>query len=299
MSSPRASSPRILTSDPPTVHPEPLPADLLPQEANPLAPPPDITNPDAPGPQSPSPPSPTPAPERPPQFAPLFALVASSSSSSASPSGGGSGGGSDSSPTNHHPTVHYIFADDHDSDLITAAALQTLDPDPDLPPARPRRVVDEEREKVSAGGGGGGEEGGGTAAAAIAPPERFLIVDLDSTATRVVAARSMARDWQIVNADLTPAPTWEGEESTGNNKTGDGDGGSGGREGRRLMLRVEGVGTRGVREEDVRDGEVEERLEKLAERYERRLGELRRVVEGVGAMEGESKGKRGETGERG
>lgn len=177
--------------------------------------------------------------------------------------------------------MHYIFADDHDSDLlITAAALQTLDPDP----PRPRRGGDEQREKSSAGGDAGG--GGTPAAPAVAPRERFLIVDLDSTATRVVAARSMARDWQIVHADLTPAPTWDGEDSTGNNKPGD----AGGRGGRGLMLRVEGVGSRDVAEDDVRDGEPEEGLEKLAERYERRLGELRRVVEGVGKGEEEGKG---------
>lgn len=127
----------------------------------------------------------------------------------------------------------------------------------------------------------------------MAPPERFLIVDLDPTATRVVAARSMAPDWQIVHADLTPAPTWEGEESNdgktgGGEGAGDGDGGGGGRG---LMLSVEGVGTtRGAAGEEVNSREggevVEEGLEKLAERYERRLGELRRVVEGVGAGAG-------------
>lgn len=182
--------------------------------------------------------------------------------------------------------MHYIFADDHDSDLlITAAALQTLDPEPDPglhPPsdshspsnhsARPRTGGHGEREKASGDGGG------------AAPPERFLIVDLDHTATRVVAARSMARDWQIVNADLTPAPTWEGDESNGG-KTDEGQCGGGGG-GRGLMLSVEGVGTSTAGGQEVGEGEVEEGLEKLAERYERRLGELRRVVEGVGARGG-------------
>lgn len=111
-------------------------------------------------------------------------------------------------------------------------------------------------------------------------PERFLIVDLDPTATRVVAARSMARNWQVVNADISPAPTWEGEERN-NRETGQGKGDGGGG-GRGLMLRVEGVGMRGVGEEQIGGAQVEEGLEKLAERYESRLGELRRVVEGVG-----------------
>lgn len=189
--------------------------------------------------------------------------------------------------------MHYIFADDHDSDLlITAAALQTLDPDPGIPPpannqsppspsARRRREGAGDREKASGGGDDDGEgRRGGRAAAS---PERFLIVDLDPTATRIVAARSMARDWQIVHADLTPAPTWEGDESS-SSKPGE-DQGNGGGAGRGLMLRVEGVSaSSGAGEQEPPDGE--EGLEKLVERYERRLGELRRVVEGVGAREG-------------
>lgn len=223
---------------------------------------PDITNPAAHGSQAAS-------PAVPPQFAPLFALI---STSAASPSGG-------SSPTHHHPTVQYIFADDHDSDLlITAAALQTLDSAPALPssnrPARPRMVGD-------------GDEGG--RAAARAPAERFLIVDLDPSATRVVAARSMARDWQIVHADLTPAPTWDGDEST-SGTAGDGGGGRG------LMLRIEGVRSSALERDEPRDAERDEGLEKLAERYERRLGELRRVVDGVGAGEGEMAGGGGRGG---
>ncbi|MCJ1428768.1 hypothetical protein MMC29_006679, partial [Sticta canariensis] len=217
MSLPRPPSPQILNPDAPIFHHEPLPADGLPQEPTPRAGPPSIANAAVRSSQSPLT-SPPPPPERPPQFAPLFALV-SSSSFSASPSSG-------SSPTHHHPTVHYIFADDHDSDLlITAAALQTLDPDPSLPPSsdngspsntppRPRRVGDAGREKGSGGGGG---------AMAATSPERFLIVDLDPTATRVVVAWSMARDWQVVNADITPAPTWEGEERN-SGETGQGKG---------------------------------------------------------------------------
>ena len=127
----------------------------------------------------------------------------------------------------HHPKVHYIFStDDPDGDLITAAALQTLSVIPPLP--------------------------AGTRA------ERYIIVDLDSTGTRVVGAHSMANDWQIISADIGPAPSWEGE--------------SGGK-----MLRIEGV--------DEAQGEGEGGfvgLEGLLDVYGRRLEELRRVVEAAG-----------------
>lgn len=102
--------------------------------------------------------------------------------------------------------------------------------------------------------------------------ERFLILDLDASGTRVVAAKSMAKDWQVVSVEVGPAPTWEG---------GDGEEGEEGEEGKEggkgLMLRVEGVGVWD-------DGEMEgeKGLDELAEIYERRIGELRRVVEGGG-----------------
>lgn len=124
----------------------------------------------------------------------------------------------------HHPKVHYIFStDDPDGDLVTAAALQTLSVIPTLP--------------------------------AGTREERYIIVDLDSTGTRVVGAHSMAHDWQIISAEIGPAPSWEGE--------------GGGK-----MLKIEGVDEA---QEEGEGGFVG--LEGLLDVYGKRLEELKRVVE--------------------
>lgn len=129
--------------------------------------------------------------------------------------------------TPHHPKVHYIFStDDPDGDLITAAALQTLSVIPPLPVGTRK--------------------------------ERYIIVDLDSTGTRVVGAHSMANDWQIISAEIGPAPSWEGE--------------GGGR-----MLKIEGVDEAQEENEGAFVG-----LEGLMDIYGRKLEELRRVVEAGG-----------------
>lgn len=136
----------------------------------------------------------------------------------------------------HHPKVHYIFStDDPDGDLITAAALHTLSVISPLP-AGTRK-------------------------------ERYIIVDLDSTGTRVVGAQSMAHDWQITSAEVGPAPSWEGEG-----------------EGR--MLRIEGVDEA---QEEGEGGFVG--LEGLLDVYAKRLGDLRRVVE-AGSDRGNLVGER-------
>ncbi len=74
----------------------------------------------------------------------------------------------------------------------------------------------------------------------------------------------MAPDWQVVSASLGPAPSWEGEQ--GGKMKG-------------LMLRIEGVGVAGEEGEGGEEG-----LEALLGYYERRLGELKRVVEGGGGL---------------
>ena len=71
----------------------------------------------------------------------------------------------------------------------------------------------------------------------------------------MVKAQSLSHEWQVTNAEIGPAPTWEGE------------GGDGG-----LMLRVEGV-------ECARESEGQEKgLEELVEEWERRMEQLRGIV---------------------
>lgn len=77
----------------------------------------------------------------------------------------------------------------------------------------------------------------------------------------MVGAHSMANDWQIISAEIGPAPSWEGE--------------GGGK-----MLRIEGVDEA---QEEGEGGFVG--LEGLLDFYGKRLGELRRVVEAGGGRE--------------
>ncbi|KAI9702291.1 MAG: hypothetical protein M1820_006223 [Bogoriella megaspora] len=97
----------------------------------------------------------------------------------------------------HHPAVHYVFADD-DPEVLTHACLQALDPS--------TRVSAEDED------------------AAEPREERAVIIDLGPDAKTVIGAQSLSPDWQVLNASLDAAPTWD-------------DAGGGG-----LMLRVGGMG---------------------------------------------------------
>jgi hypothetical protein len=104
-------------------------------------------------------------PHPPPDFKPFFALVEDPLTGE-----------------HHHPTVHYVFADD-DPDLLTNAALHTLPTDHDAD--RPE----------------------------LAGLDRFVIVDVDATGKEIVSASSLAPDWQVAETKVVQAPSWR-DEST-------------------------------------------------------------------------------------
>ncbi|MCJ1414780.1 hypothetical protein MMC32_001108 [Xylographa parallela] len=89
--------------------------------------------------------------------------------------------------------------------------------------------------------------------------ERYVVLDLAASGMAVESVHSLTGDWQVLSAEIGKAPTLEG---------GGGEGG--------LMLRIEG--TEGPKGEGV-EGLG---LEGLVETFGRRMGELRRVVEGGG-----------------
>jgi hypothetical protein len=89
--------------------------------------------------------------------------------------------------------------------------------------------------------------------------ERYIVVNINESGETVRQAYSLTGDWQVLTAEVGKAPTREGEESGG------------------MMLRVEG--TEGVKVEEA--GAVgEEGLERLVSVFERRLAEMKRVLEG-------------------
>ncbi|KAK6380161.1 hypothetical protein LTS17_005350 [Exophiala oligosperma] len=178
----------------------------------------------------------------------------------------------------HHPTVHYIFADD-DSDIITEAAcrsLQILDPaqrtagggpqhqeheDPRLPPpiagVREQYLVLDVHPRFQSQG----QDNSGSAGAAAPSYE-------------VTAAQSFSADWQVLRSCITTAPTIGGE--------GDDDA---------LMLRIEGRGnTPGDRNNPATAAENKESMEEMIERFQRRLDDIKQVMEATSPGEGQVQG---------
>ncbi|KAI4271632.1 MAG: hypothetical protein LQ337_005877 [Flavoplaca oasis] len=148
-----------------------------------------------------------------------------------------------SSTEYHHPTVHYIFSDDPDPhDPITTAALHSLNP------PRPPSSAHHKSQRSSSSH----------------PKKRYLILDLDASGTKITNASSMSPEWAITSARLEKAPSWEGEEAEEEGK-------------KRMMLRIEGCEVGG----SARLGEKEEMMgvEELMARFEKGMGELRRVVD--------------------
>ncbi|KAL2262239.1 hypothetical protein VTK26DRAFT_2031 [Humicola hyalothermophila] len=140
--------------------------------------------------------SPPPHPSQPPSFSPLFALLTSTSHSS-------------NRQTIHHPTVHYVFADD-DPEILTAALAHhhrgayenTVEVDDD--PSTPR--------------------------------DRAVILDLeptvDGSSFEVAWASSLSPDWAVTSARVS--------RMEGNGGGGGGGGVSAGPSAN-LVLKIEGV----------------------------------------------------------
>lgn len=159
----------------------------------------------------------------------------------------------------HHPSVHYIFADD-DHEIITEAALRSLEQD----------EWDSTAEQSQD---------------AILPPprpgvkEHYLILDVqpvvqqsevqDEYSTRssqtfvVSGSRSLSSDWQVLESTISSAPTMGENTDEG------------------LMLRIEGRGLGVDNEAKTREEEHDDRetVEEMIERFQSRLSEVRRLVE--------------------
>lgn len=121
---------------------------------------------------------------QPADFQPLFGLIED-----------------ESTGNQHHPHIHYIFADD-DDDLVTNAAIHALKASSSVP------VEDDPHQNPDS------------------PKERFILLDLDPSTSKVVSAQSLSPEWQITATDLSVAPSFQDHENAL-------DGG--------MMLRIRGV----------------------------------------------------------
>lgn len=202
----------------------------------------------------------------------------------------------------HHPTVHYIFSDD-DTDIITEAALRSLEAQQDALPASKKHVYTgphdepEEREPSTL----------------LPPPvpgvqEKYVVLDVEpvpasehttpaaapatiifgagtantmSTSPaaqpshvagtalhphfRVTSAKSFSPDWQVMRSEMVPAPTFE------NNEDGDGTGHG-------LMLKIHGTAGSPYMAESGKERGTP-RLEDMMAQFAKRMAELQTVID--------------------
>ena len=164
----------------------------------------------------------------------------------------------------YHPTTHYIFSDDS-ADLVTAASLRTLDP------SLPSQSSSLEGSGKASRTASENENIEDENRSSVLPPrrpgveERYLLLDMDESGEHVVNARSFTSDWQVLNVNITNAPTWAGDE-------GQGTSGGGG-----LMLRIEGAGGLDDAEKSLKNTQ-EASVESLLGDFEKRMAVLRKVV---------------------
>lgn len=153
----------------------------------------------------------------------------------------------------HHPHVHYIFSDDH-TDGLTDAVLQTLT-------ERANNAYDDVR------------------ASQTRSSNRYIIVDLDASGQHVLQAQSLSSRWQVAETQLTRAPTF-----------GEGEGETAGEAG--MMLKIRGSQGHAEqyddeqvpsvvlgRAQDAADGSLREAMSALAERFEKEMSVLKRLMD--------------------
>lgn len=125
-------------------------------------------------------------PPAPASFHPFFSLLTTHHQlPSSSPSG------LPAISTTHHPHIHYLFASDPSPNALDDALLN--------PPGNPSQ---------SNGDGNGTRQDGQN--------ERYILIDLDSTGTKILNAQSLTPEWAITKAEVREAPTWGGGDGKGN-----------------------------------------------------------------------------------
>ncbi|CAL3970209.1 unnamed protein product [Diplocarpon coronariae] len=203
--------------------------------------------------------------ERPP-LTPFFTLISSSLHGEQS---------------THHPSqVHYLFSDDEDSEVLTAALLRLSGVPPDggeagEEGAEIRGLKHTHAHPATSEKGKGRSKDGER-------EERVVIVDINETGDGVTGVSSLTPSWAVLSAEIGKAPTWDGAEG------GDNGGGDGG-----LMLKIEGIdgesaaagigsgsiGGKGKgREAETPAGVSEDEMHALLESFDRKMDVLRRVV---------------------
>jgi hypothetical protein len=167
------------------------------------------------------------------EFQPFFSLIENPSTSE-----------------HHHPTVHYIFADD-DADIITEAACRALAQDDNE-----HAMSYEDEENI-------------LPVPADGVREHYILLDVQpgeaGNRYEITKAQSLSSEWQVTSASISTAPTMDGNAA----ESGEG-----------LMLKIEGIGA--LLDTEMREAgkQRKESLQQQVERFEKGLAEIRKMVNG-------------------
>ena len=146
----------------------------------------------------------------------------------------------------HHPSVHYVFADD-DPEVITEAACYAL-------------FQQNERQVA------GWPESNNTLQSQDIK-EHLVLIDVEpgngANLFHILKSHSLSSDWQILNASISSAPTIDSAASE---------------RGERLMLKIEGVSARATSNAVPMQKDKGETLQQMVERFEEGLIEVRRMA---------------------
>ncbi|KAJ6018265.1 hypothetical protein N7451_001644 [Penicillium sp. IBT 35674x] len=183
----------------------------------------------------------------------------------------------------HHPTVHYIFSDD-DTDIITEAALRSLEAQQDALPANKKHAYIGQHDETE-----------GREPSTLLPPpipgvqEKYVVLDVEPVpASEHTSPRSSASNhklqrrnhqypvhipsnttapqyWQVMRSEMVPAPTFE------NNEDGDGTGHG-------LMLKIHGTAGLPYAAESGKEHGTP-RLEDMMNQFAKRMAELQTVID--------------------
>jgi hypothetical protein len=220
-----------------------------------------------------------------PPFSPFFTLINDS---------GNGGGGEEKGETIHPRKIHYIFSDDDTSELLTNSLIHSLNPfhSTSSSLAASRELSSSQRESSSSSSATfrnplkakDRREKERTVKEKKEREERVVIVDVDETGTGVKSVSSLSSTWQVLNASISNAPTFDSSSEQ--------DPQSQNLQERGLMLRIEGISASSLATEstefagkEVRDGKEggsavlgEEEMSQLLEGFDLKMGVLRRII---------------------
>ncbi|KAH8669450.1 hypothetical protein BGZ60DRAFT_527937 [Tricladium varicosporioides] len=208
-------------------------------------------------------------PVQPSNFVPFFVLVDDKASKGTS--------------TSHPRRVHYLFSDDDVSEVLTQSLLTSMSTQSRSAKASPSNSREMERSNTSRSSSSSTTFKNTKLSTRKEKErdERVIIVDINETGTEVTGVNSVSGKWQVLQAGIEKAPTFEGDDSS------EAENGGGG-----MMLRIEGVGVESlVEEEDASGGREKEKeresgglgmgedeMRELLEGFDRKMGILRKVV---------------------